>query len=81
MKRSILVAAVAIFGMGVPAAFAQSSSTPETAQASASTPDPSSVTTLANFVPMAAQSNLFEIQSSQMAVEMSERQDVKDFAN
>lgn len=72
MRTFALLATAAMFGAGAAMAQTSSESTSGTATASVNSPQ--------EFVEKAAISNMFEIQSSELALEMSENEDIQAFA-
>lgn len=89
MKTQILtIAAVVALGLSAPA-HAQTQAAPDGGAAmgesamdtdKAAMPAPQNVKTATNFVPMAAVSNSFEIESSNLALTKSQNEDVRGFA-
>ena len=89
MKTQFLtIAAVVALGLSAPA-HAQTETTPDGGKAmgesamdtdKAAMPAPQDVKTATNFVPMAAVSNSFEIESSNLALTKSTNEDVRSFA-
>ncbi|MCB8838696.1 DUF4142 domain-containing protein [Aurantimonas sp. VKM B-3413] len=89
MKRTLLSLTAALSLAVAAPALAQSSNNGTTGKAvgtsamqndAAPKPAPQNVKTAANFVPMAAVSNSFEIESSNLALQKSKSQAVHDFA-
>ncbi|NJC32951.1 putative membrane protein [Sphingomonas jejuensis] len=78
MKAMILAgAALTMLATTLPASASVQAAAPATARAA---PSPQTPTTAAAFVPMAGASDLYEIQSSQLALEKSRNEDVRRYA-
>lgn len=79
MKKQILTAALA-FALMTPFAVAQTPAPATGAMTAAPAPMAMTATTPAEFVPMATHSNMFEIMSSEIALEKSQNAEVDEFA-
>lgn len=79
MKRQLLATAVALSILS-PVAYAQSESSAGAHHSGQTVKTAMDITTPAQFVPLAAVSNMFEIQSSEIALEKSQDEGVQQFA-